>query len=616
MANLDKGHRILLERGFQIGATAVDQPEIPNWSVFDPGGWNQVDFAQNFYGPGNYLGPAPGNHVWSAWYLDYSHTSFSSSEAPFAPNCLSIQIMDEQNLNDATVRANTAAWFAAARPNYPNTILYSNQIPFAATDANFRDYMQTSQPDMLMIDSYRWDGTTNGTYHLLSDFQRHRTFALSGNDGTGATPIPYAVWSQAYLDGGLTHVPSESELRFNHFAAWAMGYTVTRDFTYNTAAAYSGVESIFFTGGSQQASPTPSYYQVQSINHEGLNLGPALVRLLSTDVRFINGQHLDSNSNTVTNPNPIDIPTWTAGAGEPALRSYSVNNVGNKNNGLPGDVLLSWFKVLDESLDGDLHSGERYFAITNALVDPTGSATDCGQQIALGFDLSNTGITSLERLRRDTGAVEIIPLTPAGGGQLALTITLDGGTADLFKFNDGAPFVGVPAAGLMYWDSDGAAAGNDAATGAGLGGSGIWDASSLRWYDGTSDGAHSSAANAVFWGDGGTVTLSAPLTINALTFKTDGYNIVGSTLTLTSSFISVDADASATIGSQVAGSGGLTKVGSGTLNLAGATATAATRSSIAACWELPVAPSRPNPPRRRTISQLTTARRSASMPAV
>src|SRR5262245_27384544 len=99
LADLDKGHRILLERGLQIHAMAVDQPEIPNWAVFDAGGWNGVDFQFNFYGPTNYLGPAPGNHVWQATYSDYTHTSFSQWEAPYAANCVRIQLDDEQDLN-------------------------------------------------------------------------------------------------------------------------------------------------------------------------------------------------------------------------------------------------------------------------------------------------------------------------------------------------------------------------------------------------------------------------------------------------------------------------------------------------------------------------------------
>ena len=51
LADLDKGHRILLERGLQIHAMAVDQPEIPNWSVYDAGGWNGVDFQFNYFAP-------------------------------------------------------------------------------------------------------------------------------------------------------------------------------------------------------------------------------------------------------------------------------------------------------------------------------------------------------------------------------------------------------------------------------------------------------------------------------------------------------------------------------------------------------------------------------------
>src|SRR5205814_6600616 len=131
-------------------------------------------------------------------------------------------------VHDPTVRANTAAWFTTARPNYPNTIRGINQYPSATTDANLRDFMQTSQPDMLMIDSYRWTSDPNqGSLNLLSDWQRHRKFALLGNDGTGAHPIPYGFYAQAVDDfpPGQGRVPSESELRFEHFAAWAMGYT-------------------------------------------------------------------------------------------------------------------------------------------------------------------------------------------------------------------------------------------------------------------------------------------------------------------------------------------------------------------------------------------------------
>ena len=45
--------------------------------------------------------------------------------------------------------------------------------------------------------------------------------------------------------------------------------------------------------------------------------------------------------------------------------------------------------------------------------------------------------------------------TSQGNGKFQLQLKLDGGTGDLFKYNDGTPFVGVQLGNpAMYWDSD------------------------------------------------------------------------------------------------------------------------------------------------------------------
>ena len=434
VGQISKGHRILLERGLQVQAFVVDSfgASPPVWSVFDNANFNTADWSWNFYGPGTY---AP-TRLWTASYSDYSHTNFSSSELP--GNCVAIQLDDEQDLNSLIVRSNVAAWFSAARPNYTNTILHINQVPFAASDANYRDFMSNSQPDMLMIDSYRWGPPGEGTWNLYSDMQRHRKFALSGHDGSGAHPIPYGIYTQT-VDYG--RVPSESELRFNHFAAWAMGYTLTRIFTYNLPADPGG--SILFAYGTNQAAPTPSYYQIKELNRQGKNPGAALVRLLSTEVRFFNGQHKDPGTGLpVTNPNPIDIPNWSQGIGDPWLRGVGVTNLGTKNDGLAGDVLLGWFKVLDESFDDDW-TNEIYFMVLNGLVDTNGYATNCVQRIQLNFDFGSSGIDSVQRLSRNTGLKENLML-PSVAGRRQLSLELEGGTSELFKFKTGASFVGIP----------------------------------------------------------------------------------------------------------------------------------------------------------------------------
>jgi len=390
LANLDKGHRVLIEQGLQIQAQAFYQPGdlgLDSYN-FDPQRYLEANFTgiNWHYRPVNTsFAAAYPSFSWGRWTtVQENATSLSPAEQPYAGSFVAFQFGDEQSLDDPGFRAACASWFNAARPNFPNSILYTNQLAFNATPQSVATYMSESQPDMLVMDSYRWKvGNTEGTWHLFSDMQRYRKFALLGNDFTGARPIPYGVITQTFHGENLWRDPSESELRFNHFAAWAMGYKFTSAFTYNYGT------SSLFTPGYNTDNPTPTYYQLQEVNRQGENLGPALVRLLSKDVLWLGGKRLDGDGNEVWNPIPIDMKSYPfSGSGYPAdgfnttikdpwIRGVqSIANLGTKNDGLKGDFLLSWFQVLDESLDGPNYTGEWYFMVTNALVDPTGSAAD------------------------------------------------------------------------------------------------------------------------------------------------------------------------------------------------------------------------------------------------
>ena len=449
VANLDKGHRVLIEHGLQIQAQSFYQPQDLGLTeyTFDPQPYLDANYTgiNWHYRPVNtaFAAQHP-NFPWARWTtVQENLTALTPAEQPYANKLVAFQFGDEQSLDDPGFRAAGANWFAAARQNFPNTILYTNQLAFNATPANVLAYMAESKPDMLVMDSYRWKvGNTEGTWHLFSDMQRYRKFALLGHDGTGTRPIPYGVFPQTFHGENLWRDPSESELRVNRFAAWALGYKYTSDFTYNYGT------SALFTPGYHTANPTPTYHQLKEANREGKNLGPALVRLLSKDVLFVPGQHMSGGS-PVASATPIDMPAYPGGFNaavkDPWIRGVgAVTNLGTKNDGLDGDVLLSWFQVLDEELDGPDWTGEWYFMITNALVDPTGSAADTRQSIQLNF--ANTVPTQVQRLNRDTGLIDYIDLEiiPSTGGRRRLVVELEGGTADLFKFNTGAPFVGIP----------------------------------------------------------------------------------------------------------------------------------------------------------------------------
>ena len=126
-----------------------------------------------------------------------------------------------------------------------------------------------------------------------------------------------------------------------------------------------------------------------------------------------------------------------------------------------------------------------------------------------------------------------------------------------------------PSFAELYWDADGTPAGNNTATGAGLGGTGNWDDAG-KWFDGiSSDISWPAATDAVFTGSSGTVTLNSPQSATSLAFQTNGYTITGSTLTLgpTPANITTDAGVTATIASTIAGSATMSKLGPGTLVL-------------------------------------------------
>ncbi len=468
---LDKGHRLLLEQGLQIQAMVTPYPVH-----FDLDLWAQSNFTTvQWQWNANHLdlmGPTPGL-PWGEW-VNYDYSQPTSYEAPYASNLVSLQANDEPTLSDLTQRQKLSNWFAAARPSFPNTLLFTNLQGNSDKLGDTAAFMSESQPDMLMYDSYpgsRFYPIVGGSLkYLYGDMEKFRTLGLAGNDGTGAHPIPVGHWIQNFrkcVDNNACGTDdhdywprflSESEMRAQQFAGWTFGEKLESSFVYNSAGPGNQIYAQFFDGENGNwfgdFNPTPAFYQQAESNQMSLNLGPALVRLITTDVRFFPGQHKNTSGVTVSNDYPAVSPddpanppsdalAWQPGAGDPYLRSVAAVNPGSTNNGLPGDVLIGWFKVLDESFDGPNANGEIYFMVMNGLTDANGSAADCRQEITLQWDFGGAGIDTIQELNPDTGVLEELPLTPVSGGKEQLILTLDGGTAALFKFDTGAPFVGV-----------------------------------------------------------------------------------------------------------------------------------------------------------------------------
>ena len=456
---LSRGHNILLQRGLQIQALSFIPTNPPASGIFNPSLWDQSHFTTihfwhgtytstaNAYGyPADRMPAAPG----PAWGMtDYGKPGdLHTSADPYASQLVSYQYGDEQDVTTAAEVATLQSAMALMHANHPNAITYTNQWGTQHTSAQIQTYMRQVQPDMLCFDTYPFNGNVTGgsPTTLYRDMQKYRLLGLAGNDGTGAKPIPVAVYTQTFTYSGVNnHVVSESEIRLNNFTAWAFGCKFVDSFVYEASDADSSVTPILFSGAGT-ANPTTQFYQVAETNRQSLNLGPALVRLVSTDVHMKLGRHGSGTTNSL----PSGVSSFDSTA-SPYLKGISATNLGSKNIGLAGDVIVGSFKPLDASFTNTGYATDPYFMIVNGLSDENGSAADCRQRIHLDFDFGTSGINSLLRLNRDTGLVETVALVHGVGSQYSLELTLDGGTGDLFKFNNGGIFVPEPGAYVLIF---------------------------------------------------------------------------------------------------------------------------------------------------------------------
>lgn len=459
---LDRGHELLIDKGLQIQAQ-INPLADPN----NPGSFDLARFAQsNFTGVNtagganmNYLGSAPGLQWGRSVSVIYDNTSdnattFVAWDLLFTPeildaaNMVGIQFSDEQSLTGDNL-TEAVRMLSLWRTNYPTVIGFTNQSGGQETVSTLQAYMAAAQPDMLMMDSYPFlsqtltpspGGSPTGFYTAL---QKYRLLGLAGNNGTGTTPIPYGAYLQGFKlgtsfpDNG--HVMSESEVRLGEFAPWTFGYKYTTLWYYN----YTNLPkypNIMFDGYGE-TSPTAVFTSYAETNRQSRNIGPTLVRLLSTGLYFIAGQHMNG-STPVNNTAPTSVTGWNSSVG-PYITTIAATNYSGTNSNLRGDVFVGYFRPLRAS-----DPNEPYFMILNGLTDPVADCAGTQQTIRLDFNFASSGITSLQRVNRDNGTIEVVPLTSDGGSLYHLNLVLPGGTGDMFKFNTGSAFVTGPAGGI------------------------------------------------------------------------------------------------------------------------------------------------------------------------
>ncbi|HEX2475806.1 MAG TPA: hypothetical protein VHK01_13730 [Lacipirellulaceae bacterium] len=467
VAQISKGHQILIERGLQTQGM-VTKDDVFHLDTYRQANYSAINWLWDS-SPSQH-GPAPG-FPWARWVRNENQMP-STAEQPYLSQLIALQLGDEWHLNDPAVRDRAVNWFNAIRDQWPDTILYMNSFGGQVNDAALADFVSRARPDMLCFDTYPWKstyvppgpgesqghaGTPLGGQPTswYGDLRRYRVHALNAG-------LPLGAYRQTFhavqdYDQTVYRDPSPSELNLNTFGALAFGATTLIDFTYNTGA------SSLFTNPGGDSNPTPLYHEQTAINRQARSLGKSLVHLVAldnhpnggqptVDIMFHRGK-TGPNATDVTplpigftpdNASPNTFSEWEARRNDPYMSGWTVTNLGTRNGGLRGDVIISWFKPLDATNDdANLVDDQLYFMIVNGFAGPDGMAADYRQRITVNF--FNNVTPSLQRINPETGEAEAILLEviPGTGGRRRLNLELDGGKGELFKFNTGHAFLGT-----------------------------------------------------------------------------------------------------------------------------------------------------------------------------
>jgi hypothetical protein len=464
---LSHGHEVLLKKGLIVDAIAPAY----YWGSLNQDNWRSSNFnsiqglwAINDAGTGDNYG------YWT------DQVASNVTDYRLEPNLTNVQFYDEQPITEPCLPQLTID-VAHLKTLYPNSIVYlNNQIAASYYTASqitlnqLKSYTQTVKPDMLHFTEYpfRWQGIAGAAQNYVGgsptsfymQMELYRQAALAGLDGIGTTPIPTGMYVQQYrtteygsIPNGTstqwynTRFPSESEMNLQTFAGWAFGFKKETSYFYANwgSAVNRENEAIAFSDVAGDNTPTPAFYQIASMNKESRNLGDALVRLLSTDVRMKMGRHFGGVTNTLPSGFGVSIGDFSSMPAGYITGGWVNNNPSGINGGYEGDVVLGFFRSIYEDPTTACNPNETYFMVVNGLSDADANSAACTQTITLMFDFGTSGIGRLLRLNRETGAVETVEngwtYFGAGygsGGVFRLDLTLGGGKGDLFRYNTGS----------------------------------------------------------------------------------------------------------------------------------------------------------------------------------
>ncbi|NGP46024.1 DUF5011 domain-containing protein [Bacillaceae bacterium SIJ1] len=457
--SLSRASRVMIDRGLQLGIWVTGDDSR---YTLDPEDWKDINFTSPTFYDGDYYNETLMQALPEKdWSLSFS---VQGDEAPYvkppgpeddyltaeqrehADELVTVSFQDERHYSETLV-TNLEAWFELSHEKYPNALMFGNQYMGQWSTEQLREYMMRAKPDLLTYDDYYFSYGGNpylggSITQLYNELGRYREVALAGHDGTGNSPIAFGQYLLGFKTGETPPSSPNEDL--------SNAYTITEsqlNAVANATWTFGGKWATIFRWGQdhywtllldQDGNRTKTYEQYAEMARETRNLSPHLSRLNSTDVRLHLGQH-QVGSEVKSNGKPGQVDLWEDNE-HPVIKDITAQNIGVVNDELPGDVLVGFFEPLPGTDDFFKSNDIEYFMMMNGLThgnglpveEQKGSGEETRQEITLTLDLNGIPRGAIKKIDRDTGNKAPVKLEKLNNELYEMTVTLDGGKADLF----------------------------------------------------------------------------------------------------------------------------------------------------------------------------------------
>lgn len=398
-------------------------PPLMNISFFNSFPQSQWSMAKAPYGDHLKRGPHP---------IEVDEGFLSVDQKKFLNQLVSICFGDEEEFKSEYVTY-LQQWYSVTRKFYPDVLVHNNQFANQWSQDNMRMYLKMAKPDMIVYDWYyfhSWDADTyRGSKDMANHLMMYRNLSLEDWNGKGENYIAFGQYSQGFVNEG-TYKIKESQLRLYYYMTWTFGGKWLNWFRYLQGDGYGGATaptdwSLLLDKG-MPGHPTKYMDWVRQCNKESKHIGNYLVRLKTTDVRYVLG------SKGISDGAPDKAYAFSAQQG--FLKSVKAQLVADPTKS--GDVYLGYFDIIPASESGDPgffdNTDASFFMVTNAYTSKLEeTAEPLSQQISLSIDMTGFTKKKLSWINPDSGIKEELSVKDTTNGLVTYSVTLSGGSGAL-----------------------------------------------------------------------------------------------------------------------------------------------------------------------------------------